>query len=295
MLLLSKAIETMKNIFVLTNDTRDVDLSVTQSTVSVLLALGCNVALLPHIHLALNVDGVGIIGDKFDISQAELVIVIGGDGSILDASRDAIANRIPVLGINAGHLGYLSGMDKDEISILPSIIQGRYCERNLMTFSIRIYRGNETIEISRRAVNEAVVSHGSLTRLSDIEVSCGSSASINYRADGVIISTPAGSTAYSLSAGGPIIESTLDSVCVTPICPHSFFARSVIVSPESVVRVRCNNDDKTDLYLTVDGRENFALRPGDIVEIGRSPDKFKLVSAREHDLLGVLKQKMNMN
>lgn len=285
----------MKNIFVLTNYTRDVDFSVTKRIASDLVRMGCKVALLKEAFDKCSVEKTTVIGDGFGLSDADLMIVIGGDGSILDASHDAIENDIPVLGINVGRLGYLSGMDISDIDSLDYISQNLSSERTLMTLSVKVIRGNETIRIERSAVNEAVVSHGSLSRLSDIEVDCEGNGTIDYRADGVIVSTPAGSTAYSLSAGGPIVESTLDSLCITPICPHSFFARSIIVSPDSTIRIRCKNDDKTTMFLTVDGRENIKLASGDIVEIARSEKKFRLISINDQSLLGVLKAKMKMN
>lgn len=285
----------MKNIFVLTNHTRDVDLSVTKRISSELIRLGYNVALLRGIFEECAIEKTSAIGDVFGLSETDLMIVIGGDGSILDASHDAIENDIPVLGLNVGRLGYLSGMDVADIDSLDYISKTLSSERLLMTLSVKILRKNEIINIGRSAVNEAVVSHGSLSRLADIEVICEGNGAIDYRADGVIISTPAGSTAYSLSAGGPIVESTLDSLCITPVCPHSFFARSIIVSPESVIRIRCKNDEKADMFLTVDGRENIKLAQGDVVEIVRSDKKFRLLSINDQSLLGVLKAKMKMN
>lgn len=285
----------MKNVFVLTNYTRDVDFSVTKRIASELIRIGCNVALLREVFEKCTIEKTIVIGDAFGLTDTDLMVVIGGDGSILDASHDAIENNIPVLGINVGRLGYLSGMDISDIDSLDYISQNLLSERALMTLSVKIIRGNETIRIDRSAVNEAVVSHGSLSRLSDIEVSCEGNGRIDYRADGVIVSTPAGSTAYSLSAGGPIVESTLDLLCITPICPHSFFARSIIVSPDSTIRIRCKNDDKTTMFLTVDGRENIKLASGDVVEIARSEKKFRLISINDQSLLGVLKAKMKMN
>ena len=252
----------MKKIFIITNDTRDVDFSITRRVAERLRELGSSVALLPRARAALSDVDAGVIGECFDAAESDLMIVIGGDGSILDASYNAISNGIAVLGINAGRLGYLSGMDPSDLALLEDVVSDRCGKRELMTLSVSIKRGEEELPVARRAVNEAVISHGSLSRLSDIEVDCGGETGINYLADGVIISTPAGSTAYSLSAGGPIVESTLDSICITPICPHSFFARSIIISPDTVIRIKCNNDERTSLYLTVDGRENVELVKG---------------------------------
>ena len=168
---------------------------------------------------------------------ADAVIVLGGDGSILDAARRAAPLGKPLLGINMGHLGYMTELEMSEISLLSRLVEGNYRidERSMLSVSVLSERGvrNESF-----ALNDAVISNGSISRVVDLELYEGGELVSSYRSDGIIVATPTGSTAYSMSAGGPIADPKLACLCVTPVCPHSLSARSLLFRDDAVIDIK---------------------------------------------------------
>jgi NAD+ kinase len=170
-------------------------------------------------------------------SEADILIVLGGDGSILEAARRATHRGTPILGINLGRLGYMAELELGELDLLKNLFTGEYEIEKRAMLRIELRSGSDLRSFCY-ALNDAVISNGSVSRIIDLELSEGGVPVTTYRADGLIIASPTGSTAYSMSAGGAIVDPRVPCICVTPICPHSFIARPLIFSDQSVLEIR---------------------------------------------------------
>lgn len=223
--------------------------------------------------------------------RAELVVVLGGDGAMLDAARRAAPAGIPILGINMGRVGYMTEMEFDEIELIDRVFDGscRTDERTLLQATVLSPSGQR--KFSAYALNEAAITNGSAARIVDLQLSDGEELIYTYRADGLVVATPTGSTAYSLSAGGPIVDPKLSCFCVTPICPHSLLARPLIFPDTAQLKIKnvCNREKV--LNLTLDGRVTFDLYFGDTVQIHRSEMKVKLLRIKDESFYAKIRMK----
>lgn len=201
-------------------------------------------------------------------SLADVIITIGGDGTIIRYAKRAAMDNKPVLGINAGRMGYLANIEQNELSLISKLKTQEYVVEKRMMLNVKIVENGEVVnEIN--GLNDAVVTSGFISRIIDISVGVGSDY-INYRADGLIISTPTGSTAYSMSAGGPIIDPTTESFCITPICSHSLSAKPILLGADNEIKLKAYSKKRTDIFLTVDGRKLSAIKPYSEIIISRS-------------------------
>jgi len=209
---------------------------------------------------------------------------------VIDASADATALDVPVLGVNLGNLGYLAEIEPSEIDKLAGLFEGNYSVEERMLLSCSVKNGDDIVVSQRLAVNEVIVSHESYVGLAKLQLTVSNGVGVKYRSDGLILSTPIGSTAYSLSAGGPIISHDIDAIVATPICPHSFFNRSIIFKPDEEILVK-NNGDET-LNVTLDGRFFTKLLPGGVCTVNAAENRFKMITFSENNMLGTLFGKM---
>ena len=224
-------------------------------------------------------------------SEADLIVVLGGDGSILEASRRASQKGTPILGINLGRLGYMAELEMRDLDCLHRLFTGEYHLEKRSMLRVELYAGNE-LKSFCHALNDAVISNGSVSRIIDMELSENGHPVFTYRADGLIIATPTGSTAYSMSAGGAVVDPTVPCFCVTPICPHSLAARPLIFSDSSVLEIRNVCAREKMLYLTVDGKMNFELYRNQTVRITKSATETSLVRFKDSGFYTKLCQKM---
>ncbi len=227
-------------------------------------------------------------------AEADILIVFGGDGTILEAARRAAQRGTPILGINLGRLGYMAELELSELELLDKLFTGEYELEKRSMLRVELFSGSELRSFCY-ALNDAVISNGSVSRMIDLELSEGGVPVTTYRADGLIVATPTGSTAYSMSAGGAIVDPRVDCFCVTPICPHSFAARPMIFSDGSVLEVRNICAREKMLYLTVDGRMNFELYRNQTVRITKSKLQTSLIRLKKCGFYRKLRQKMNDN
>ncbi len=225
-------------------------------------------------------------------AEANILVVLGGDGSILEAARRATQRGTPILGINLGHLGYMTELELRDIDQLGRLFTGDYELEKRSMLRVELLNAAGELRSFCYALNDAVISNGSVSRIIDLELYEGGIPVTTYRADGLIIATPTGSTAYSMSAGGAIVDPRVSCFCVTPVCPHSFTARPLIFSDESVLEVRNVCVREKMLYLTVDGRINFELYHNQRVRITKSAMQTKLIRLRPSSFYGRLRQKM---
>lgn len=224
-------------------------------------------------------------------AEANIIIVLGGDGSILEAARRAAHRQIPILGINLGRLGYMAELEMGELDMLGRLFTGDYYLEKRSMLRVELL-ANGALKSFSYALNDAVISNGSVSRIVDLELHENGTPFTKYRADGLIISTPTGSTAYSLSAGGAIVDPAVPCVLVTPICPHSLTARPLIFSDNSVLEVRNICVREKMLYLTIDGRMNFELYRNQTVRVTKAKLQTDLIRLKPSSFYNKLRQKM---
>jgi NAD+ kinase len=223
--------------------------------------------------------------------EADLVVVLGGDGTILSTARLLGRREVPVLGINYGSLGYLTEFRIEEMFVaLEKVLRGDYeiDRRSMLTVENETSAGREFIG---RVLNDVVVNKSVLARIIEIEVSFDSFFVNRFRADGLIVSTPTGSTAYNLSAGGPIIYPSVDAIVITPICPFTLTNRPIVIPDSSHVKLRLI-DDSSGVMLTLDGQVGKKITPEDTIHIHKSSISFALIKPTNRNYFDVLRNKL---
>lgn len=227
-----------------------------------------------------------------DIAQrCDLLVALGGDGTMISTVRLVSGRGTPVLGINLGTLGYLTEFSvENAMAALESVARGDYHVVKRMLLEWQVLRDDTQVG-SGSALNDVVVNKSALARIIEIDCSVGSDYVTTYRADGLIVATPTGSTAYNLSAGGPIIAPEAEVISICPICPHTLTNRPLVLPYDVVIKLRLNTRD-AEVMLTSDGQTGMPLLAGDRVEITRSPRTFNTVSARDRDYFEILRSKL---
>ena len=274
----------MKNIVVIPNPLKDKNLAVTTRLVEKLKSIGFSV----FVHEKYKQDELSVSYYREFPASADLIAVVGGDGSIIDASRYAIENSLPILGVNMGRVGYLSEVDPGFLDILDRLVTGEYFVKEKMLLAVS---AEEELPVYY-AVNDVIVSHGDYLGISEFSVSDSLGNYLEYRADGVVFATPQGSTAYSFSSGGPVLAHDVDGILVTPVCPHSFFNRSILFNAnESLVVV---NNGTREMNVAIDGRLGFKLSPGGSCKVTKSDKKIKMLTFSENNMFTELFKKMSI-
>lgn len=224
-------------------------------------------------------------------SLVDMIIVLGGDGTLLSVVRLVGDLGIPILGVNLGGLGFITEVPLDELyTTLERIFNNDYfIEERLMLIAQVRRRGERIAEYN--VLNEVVINKGALARIIDLETYINKTYVTTFKADGIILSTPTGSTAYSLSAGGPIIYPTLNSFIITPICPHTLTNRPLVLPDDFLVEIALKSESG-DVFLTLDGQVGFSLKYGDVVEVKKSQGKIKLISSPKRDYFKILRTKL---
>ncbi len=277
----------MKNILLVPNKNKDINFVISKKVAELISGGGATVYTEAPISELSDISRV--YGDSVSL---DLIIVIGGDGSILDSSRLAIEKSVPILGVNLGKVGYLSEVDVENLGSLNKLFSGEYSVDDKMLLEVAYVSGEE-IEISERlALNDVIIGHDTFLGIADFRLKKSDSETVRYRADGIIFSTPVGSTAYSLSAGGPIVAHDIDSILVTPIAPHSFFNRSIIFNSEECLEVV--NNGETELNVSIDGRFFKTLNEGDKCTVRKSEKRLKVLTFNKSNMFSTLFKKMKI-
>ncbi len=236
--------------------------------------------------------------------KADICIVFGGDGTILKIAKKASMGGAYIIGLNMGRIGYLAELEVSEISLLDRVmkaenaneiesIEGIHIDKRMMLKCEIIRNGN--VIFSAPALNEVVISKGAVSRMAGLNLRCNGKNIVSYRADGIVISTPTGSTAYCMSAGGPIIDPGLDCICAVPVCPYMCLNNGpVVFSDKSVIEVEFKADKLNEAFCTVDGKSTKSIYDGDIVRITKSPNLTKLIRFKDVDFYSRLNEKMSM-
>jgi NAD+ kinase len=235
--------------------------------------------------------GILVASGRDLATLADALVVLGGDGTLLAASR-LLDRPIPVLGVNFGSLGFLTEITLGELyPALQGVLEGRFDhdERRLLRAAVH-RQGRE--DVAADVLNDVVITKAGPSRIIEVDVTVDTLFVSSFRADGMIVSSPTGSTAYNLAAGGPILWPTLPAIVVTPICPHMLTNRPLVVGDEARIEVRLRAARDVEVYTALDGQETFALADGDGVSVTGSPRRLKLVKAPGRDYFGVLRTKL---
>lgn len=223
---------------------------------------------------------------------SDLVIVVGGDGSMLKTARDLIDSRVPLLGINRGHLGFLTDIRPTEVETrVPPILEGEYTLENRFLLHAEVSRNDQIIG-SANAVNDVVLYPGEIARMIQFELYMDRQFVYSQRSDGLIVSTPTGSTAYSLSGGGPILAPQTDTIVLVPMFPHTLTSRPIAVNKQKVIDIVISDTNPHNPQLSCDGQEIISLAPGDKIQIKQYPIEMRLVHPLDYDYFEVLRSKL---
>ncbi len=228
--------------------------------------------------------------EKF-LKKVDLIISLGGDGTLLRAARLAAAEDIPVFGVNLGGLGFLTQIGIDDLEkSLEKLYQGRYFLDERMMLNCTVKRKEEEVK-KFTALNDIVIGKGAFARIICLATYVNNDYVITYSADGLVVSTSTGSTAYSLSAGGPILNPNINSIILTPICPHTLSARPLIIGENDQIKIKLESSEEK-VMVTIDGQEGFVLKPKDEVIIKKSDHKARLITFKEKSFYAILREKL---
>ncbi len=281
----------MKTIGIITNMDKDLELKHTRILAANITRMGGSFRIKSDLAQAVG-SGEPCRDDEEVLSGSDILVVLGGDGTFLKAARLAYKRNIPILGINLGNLGFLAEIDRNDIADAVSrLMNGEYTVEERMMLEADIIRNGEK-EITDVALNDVVISRGAISRILHVKTLINDTYIDTFPGDGLIVSTPTGSTAYSLSAGGPIVEPGNDLMIITPICPHILYSRSFITSGGSEVKALLDEDFRHNAMVTIDGQEAYDIKGGDRVEIRKSQYTAKLVSIHSRNFFNVLRAKI---
>ena len=231
--------------------------------------------------------------EKGEISQqADLLIVLGGNGTLLSVARTAHPHDVPILAVNLGSLGFLAEISLDELyPTLEDILAGKFEVENRMLLNACIWRNGRKIE-DHNVLNDVVINKGVVARVINLQVLVNGQYMTSYRADGLIIATPTGSTAYSLSAGGPIIHPSMHTLVLSPICPFTLTNRSILIPDQSIIQVKLVAE-YDDVRITLDGQEGYDMKAEDILEIQKTKTTLQLIRGPNKNYYQILREKLH--
>jgi len=237
--------------------------------------------------------GVAVADDEADAARtADLLVVLGGDGTLIHAARLLAGRPVPILGVNMGSLGFLTEVPQSELyAALEQVLAGKATVSERVKLRVNLFRGASTEpELDAQVLNDAVIGKGALAKMAELDLRCSGQWVATYKADGIIVATPTGSTAYSLGANGPIVYPTMKGLVITPICPHTLTQRPIVLPDDKEAEVLLVNESK--VYLTLDGQKGLQMERGDRVRVGAAPDRVLLVRNPRIDFFGILRAKL---
>lgn len=281
----------MKKVILCPNPYRDNDLKVAKQSKELLEQVGFEtVVCLPFQREGYDELGMPIRPLQQEIKSADLLLAFGGDGTILHLARTVALNNVPVLGINLGSLGFMSELEPEELERLKDLASWDFTVESRMMLDVTVIRDGRSV-YNNIALNDAVISKGSIARVVRLEIFTEEGFLTRVGGDGVIVSTPTGSTGYSMAAGGSIVEPTAHNLLLTPICPHSMRSTAYVLAPDHVITVEAADANRKFVYLSVDGGKAFALKNGDKVRVSRSRHTTKLVRLSKKSFCEILDKK----
>ena len=283
----------MKNVILTPNPYRDKNFHTVRTAMQILKDAGIN----PRLCLPFEVDrSYDLPRDlrfnrlERELPNAEMVICFGGDGTILHMAKAATRKGIPILGVNIGTMGFMAELESTELDKLGKIAKGEYTLDSRMMLDVTVQRDRDII-FHDICLNDVVVTKGAVARIVHLAVKCDGVRAMESGGDGIIVSTPTGSTAYSYSAGGPIVEPEASNIIITPICAHEIGSRSIVASDKRVITVEMVQNARRNAYLSVDGGRAVRLNMGDVATIKKSHLETKLVRLKDRSFYDVVSAK----
>ena len=287
----------MKNIILTPNPYRDKNFQTVRSAVKVLREAGIE----PKLCLPFEVDRSYELPKDLRFSRldrelpnAEMVVCFGGDGTILHMAKTATRKGIPILGVNIGTMGFMAELESSEMDKLALLATGEYTLESRMMLDVTVQRDRDII-FHDICLNDVVVTKGAVARIVHLAVQCDGVQAMECGGDGIVVATPTGSTAYSLSAGGPIVEPDAHNIIITPICAHDVGSRCIVASDKRVITVGLVQNARRNAYLSVDGGKALRLNMGDVTTVRKSNLSTKLVRLKDRSFFDVVNAKFKIN
>lgn len=283
----------MKNIFICPNMRKNGITTAVKETCQVLHACGAHITMPPQAQsIGAGNSDIRYLNLDDAITQSDFIISLGGDGTILRVARQAAIHSIPLLGVNVGHVGFMTELEREEIELIREVFEGHYTIDNRMMLELSILRNGHSV-YTQTALNDVTVTKQNPFHVIRLDISADSVPVTGFRGDGVIIATPTGTTAYSLAAGGPIIEPSAENIAVTPICPHAMQAQSFAFSPEREIAVTASGLDGSAVCVSADGDGGIEVRPDDVVVVRRSKLDTQLIRIKGKSFYHILRKKLS--
>ncbi|MBQ2830657.1 MAG: NAD(+)/NADH kinase [Oscillospiraceae bacterium] len=283
----------MKKVILCPNPHRDHELRAAKQAKTILEECGFQTAVCLPFYTDENTEtyGLSVAPLQQELREAEMLIAFGGDGTILHLAKNTAVRDVPILGVNLGSLGFMAELEQNELVRLRELRDGKFTTEERMMLDISVVREGRVI-YSNAALNEAVVTKGAVSRIIRLSILTEQGRLLDVSGDGVIVATPTGSTGYSLSAGGPVVEPTAENIIISPICAHSIHANSYVLSSKRSVTVRTGSTGRKQVYLSVDGGRAFLLRSGDEVMVVKSQHVTRLIRLSNKNFCDILAKKM---
>ena len=225
------------------------------------------------------------------VASCDVLVAVGGDGTIIHSAHTAAIYNKPILGINAGRLGFLAGLEKEELDMLECLIEGRYLTDDRMMLSVKRYEDGVFVK-EYICLNDLVVAGGASMHMCEIETRCKEKKISRYMGDGLIVATPTGSTAYSLSAGGPVVDTAIEGLIITPICPHSILSRSMIFKADSEIEITVKNTEISKPIFSCDGEDGIAITDKTKLVVTKSDKTTKIIRIKSDSFSDILTRKL---
>ena len=283
----------MKNVILTPNPYRDKDFQTVKAAVEILKDAGLN----PRVCLPFEVDRTydlpkDLRFHKLDreLLNADMVICFGGDGTILHMAKTATRKGLPILGVNIGTMGFMAELEATEMEKLKCLATGDYSIDGRMMLDVTVQRDRDII-FHDICLNDAVITKGAVARIAHLAVKCDGVEAMECSGDGIVVATPTGSTAYNLSAGGPIVEPEARNIIITPICAHDVGSRCIVASDKRVITVNMVQNARRNAYVSLDGGKAFRLNMGDVVTIRKSHLETKLIRLKDRSFYDVVNAK----
>ncbi len=281
----------MKKVLLNPNPSRDINLDCTRNVAEFFNQNGIDVSILAN-SIDFDIDWAKVEPIEKAVINADMMISFGGDGTMLDTANIACRYDIPVLGINIGRIGYMAELEATEIEYLKNVLDGDYKIEDRMMLDVCVKRNNETI-YDETALNDAVIFKNGVSWTVDMDIYADNMFISHYSGDGIIIATPTGSTAYSLSAGGPIIDPASKNITITPVCTHALTAKPIVLFHERVVNIVPRTKENDAIEVSVDGDVGVKLAKGDVLTIKKSDRMTKLIHVKNTNFYDVLYTKLS--
>ena len=287
----------MKKILLTPNPYRDKDFNTVRKAMQVLKDTGADVRICLPFDVDRSFDlpkDLHFVRMEREIQDADAVICFGGDGTILHMAKTATRYGIPILGVNIGTMGFMAELESSELEDLARLTKGEYTLDRRMMLDVTVRRDRDII-FHELCLNDAVITKGAVARIVHLSVRCDGIQAMECGGDGVVVATPTGSTAYSLSAGGPIVEPDAKNILITPICAHDMGSRCIVASMNRLITVELTRNARRNAFLSVDGGKALKLNMGDVTSIRCSDKEIKLIRLKNRSFYDVINTKFRSN